>query len=1151
LKGKAQIKLVFCICLFAYTQQCFGQLKSRQFAATSDTIVLDSIPISSFSLILKSHGIQLNSGIDYRLSDRNRKLILLDANKWDSLLVSYMRYPDWLVAEKNHRKPVISSDISAENINTVNNGNAFGYNGNQVSTDGVLLRGISFGNAQDLVLNSSLNLRVNGKISPQISIEAAVTDQEFPFQPEGTTTSLQDFDRIYVLLKMPKLNVLLGDHAFNSPRRLLFMKYAKKDRGLALSGTDSMAKGFLNWEFSAALARGRFFRNEINGIEGLQGPYRLKGSRGEQFVVIISGTEAVYLDGKKMERGLQSDYVMDYNSGEITFMPKHLINTFSRIVVEFQYSDRAYTRSVTGANISLVQKKWEFITAVYSEQDAKNQPIQQDLLAVDSTTGKTAKELLQISGDNLMQATVTSAHVIPIFSISNPNYILGDSAGTKYFIYISNADTHKIFYNVAFTYLGAGLGHYILKGTVANGKAYLYVGEVNGTPAGDYEPLTQLQAPGRISMAETSAKFKPRAGISYGVNLAVSSNEKNLFSALDDADNDGSALHFSMANFRQLGGKDSLQKWSMKTYADVEHTSKNFSTIERYRDVEFGRQWNRSLYNPENGTDPRGTNYVKAGFDFARGKSFNVYTHGGANQTNRRNSIFGNSGFNVKIGNFFLQPIAEFSKANLAIGNNLFYRGSSDLGYKQKYFQAVYNFQKEQSVFNNNLGEYLPQSYGYLQHSAEFVFNKNNRTANFRISERLNQDISNFVLIQSVRAQNISADFTIVAKKMGNFKLGTTLRKMELLDTLFKTKYANENQFASRIEYNFNQILKLFGGSVYYQTQSGREQQRQYSYFEVPAGQGFFAWIDFNKDSVQQVNEFQETPFKDQARYVRLLVPTGNYIKSQSTEFNGNLLFHPGLDKPDRKAKFTNRTTWNYSGKSTVSNIFQRIAPFTQNSENMGLISMNGFIRNQAEIELFNDKFVIQHTFLDRSSKSFFTSGFDTRKTISQIFFFRYLQGSKWQFKNTMERKQSSYNSQFIPLNGFAYLRWAMEPTATWQPSARFRVSSITKFIADDDDTAKISRLTELGLQFTKSIGKGGIMDVKVSTLNAKYYLKNGTPLSYDVLQGFSPGQNFRGTIDLRFSASKNIQMVISYEGRKTATSKLIHVGRAEARYLF
>ena len=154
-------------------------------------------------------------------------------------------------------------------------------------------------------------------------------------------------------------------------------------------------------------------------------------------------------------------------------------------------------------------------------------------------------------------------------------------------------------------------------------------------------------------------------------------------------------------------------------------------------------------------------------------------------------------------------------------------------------------------------------------------------------TDRLNFSPANLLLERASRVGSLGSDLKLNTRKSGFLKVGYQFRNMRLLDSSFREQFAGEKHTAARMEWSFPALSKRVSGNVFYQTLSAREQQRQFAYFEVPAGQGFYTWKDFNANGVQEVSEFVETPFKDQARFVRLLLPTGNFVKAQiSSDFN-------------------------------------------------------------------------------------------------------------------------------------------------------------------------------------------------------------------------------------------------------------------------
>ncbi|MBP6810825.1 MAG: hypothetical protein KA138_04870, partial [Saprospiraceae bacterium] len=262
-----------------------------------------------------------------------------------------------------------------------------------LSSSGAYTRGLSFGNSQNLVFNSNLNLQLNGKLGNDLELTAALSDNTIPLQPDGTTRQLQEFDRIFIQLKRKNATLTAGDFDLTRPEGY-FSNYFKRLQGamvtvesLKLKVSSSKFKVSspkpqnqsspnipisqypnipINLRAAAAISRGKFARQTIQGQEGNQGPYRLQGAEGERFIIVLAGTEKVFADGQLLRRGQEDDYTVDYNLGELTFTPRRLITKDIRIIVEFEYAVQTYLRSTLAANASWQMPRAKVFFNLYS-----------------------------------------------------------------------------------------------------------------------------------------------------------------------------------------------------------------------------------------------------------------------------------------------------------------------------------------------------------------------------------------------------------------------------------------------------------------------------------------------------------------------------------------------------------------------------------------------------------------------------------------------------------------------------------------------------------------------------------------------------------------------------------------------------------------
>ena len=476
---------------------------------TADSISFDSLSSIPGSLILRDAGGQVISDSTYWIDYINSILVFKGTSDKVSgpLTVTYRVFPLLFTEEYAHKSTSLlqpdQSGLTNPFVYTYKKSTSDIFGMGNINKSGSISRGVNFGNNQDVVVNSSLDLRLAGRISDDVSILAAITDDNIPIQPEGNTQQIQDFDRVFIQLYDKNSTLTAGDFEIGRPASH-FMNFYKKAQGASFStkrslGTDE-SPGVLSIETSAAVSKGKFARNTFKAVEGNQGPYKLTGNENEIFIIIISGTERVYMDGALLMRGQDHDYIIDYNTAEVTFMPNILMTKDKRIVVEFQYSDRNYTRSLAYARLGYRKDKLKMYGAFYTEQDAKNQPIDQDI-------GEEHHALLKAIGDNLDSALIEKVDSVG-YSDIGVLYRKYDSLG--YTVYVHSADSGV--FQLGFSNVGLGNGNYLQDvTTVANGRVFKWIppDTVNAllVKKGAYEPVTNLVTPKIRQMAIVGGQY--------------------------------------------------------------------------------------------------------------------------------------------------------------------------------------------------------------------------------------------------------------------------------------------------------------------------------------------------------------------------------------------------------------------------------------------------------------------------------------------------------------------------------------------------------------------------------------------------------------------------------------------------------------------
>ncbi|MFT7335430.1 MAG: hypothetical protein ACI9M1_001337 [Porticoccaceae bacterium] len=1117
--------------------------KIKKIHVSRDSIHLENESLnSSFFRLFDSN----DNAIDSSLFEVNFQSGTLIINKnfpltSDSITVQYLKFPDFLTKTYQTYDPsrIVSNDINEERLYKIDvNPTQKNIPFDGLNTSGSITRGVTIGNNQNTVLNSNLDLQITGKLSEKVSLRASLQDNNIPLQDGGYSQKLDQFDNVFMELFSDKWSLRAGD-VFLENHKTQFLNFNKKVQGLSTNFTFGTDKNRTNVFASAALVRGQYAKSNFTGIEGSQGPYKLKGTNGELYVLVISGSERVYVNGLLLKRGENNDYTIDYNAGEITFTPLFTITSEMRIAIEYQYSDRNYTRFVSYAGATHENEKWSFGSYLYSENDIKNQPLQQNLTEEQA-------QILSGAGDNPELMVAPSAYVD---SYSDNKLLYKKTIINSVEVFEYSNDSQEELFNVRFSSVGTKKGNYVLKNASGINRLYEYIAPINAIPQGDYEPIIKLVSPTKIQIATFLGSYKPSEKSAVNFEIGISNNDKNLFSVSDDSDNKG------------LSGKVNLKqrifsaKWDIDAFANYQFTQKEFSSVERIYTIEFNRDWNLET------TAIGNQSLLVSGINFNLNKAINLANKGlityqfeklAFSDSFSGNRHILNGQYNTK--NWLFQNQGSYLKSDGTVTSSKFIRNESQVKYhfNKNWIGTSQRFEDNQEK-NKSTKEFSNLSQRFSEYG---IFTGRGDSTKVFVElgflKRNNDSIQSGLLQKVNSSQTYFLKSKLIQTNKTDLSVYANYRVLNFTDSSKK----NEPSLNSRIVYNDRFFNQLILGTTAYETNSGTLAQQEFTYLEVPAGQGVYTWNDYNDNGLQELQEFEVAPFIDQATFIRVYLPNRVYIKTHQTKFSQSLILNPNQWQNDTGLKkiasfFYNQTSFIIDRKTKNEGNNFELNPFSSSKDNA--LGLSSSFRNSLFYNRGKQDHSVTYSYLQNLAKNLLSIGSQESENSSHQIQYYHLYRESWLFSAFIKTMQTSILSENFPEQNFTIKGYQLAPKISYLFSKN---TSWNLFYELQNKKNKIGNLETLhqsrfGTSFTYSGENKLTMNGEVSFYRNKFTGDAYSSVGFQMLEGLQTGQNITWRLLVQKNITQFLDINLNYQGRKSELSKTIHTGNIQLRAYF
>ncbi|MFB1039993.1 MAG: hypothetical protein QMC35_05990, partial [Polaribacter sp.] len=395
--------------------------------------------------------------------------------------------------------------------------------------------------------------------------------------------------------------------------------------------------------------------------------------------------------------------------------------------------------------------------------------------------------------------------------------------------------------------------------------------------------------------------------------------------------------------------------------------------------------------------------------------------------------------------------------------------------------------------------------------------------------------------------------------KLNEFKEINNRKSFYINSNLIQSKntnlsvYANyrltENNFSedkkslnSRFIFNQKLFHNFLNINTLYETSSGNVARQEYIYLKTAPGLGYYTWIDYNGDGVQDFDEFEVAEFQDQANYLRVPKPNLRFLATTRVKFRQaiNFNFKQWKNKNGFKktlSHFNNESLLSVENEqSRIGNSFN-FNPF--NFDENKMIGLNLNLRNSLYFNRNIQKYSASYTFGKQRNKQQYFIGTQENNTKTHQVEFTHKFATFWLFNLMGKVSKNDLQTENFNNRNYSIEGKEIQPKISFlqTQNKRFTAFYHYKKKANSLENFEALKQQKFGIEYYYTSEKQDQITANINIFLNDFIGDTNTPVAYQMLEGLQAGKNY--TWNLLFNRKLNsfLNLNLNYLGRKSENS--------------